>query len=172
MPSPNEMQVLRITGDAEKVNPVRNKTPETSTLPLVRISNGVNKSTISRRMEITTIYADYLLATLAMKGYLQKARQGKFGVYRLRPKGREALAKIRLIKWVGAREREVLKLVSELRRASTNVISRKLEISNDYALLMCKSLAGLDLRAAYLEEIKPSVYELTPLGEEWVAKKK
>ncbi|ODS33521.1 MAG: hypothetical protein SCARUB_01345 [Candidatus Scalindua rubra] len=172
MPSPNEMQVLRIAEDAKKVN----------------------KSVISRRMEITTIYADYLLATLAMKNHLQKARQGKYGVYKLTPKGREVLSKIRLVKWVGAREREVLKLVSELRRASpvrdktpkvsalssakisngasTNVISRKLKISNDYALLICKSLAGLDLRAAYLKEIKPCVYKLTALGEQFVAKKR
>ncbi len=144
MPSPNEMQVLRIAGQAKKVN----------------------RSIISRRMEITTAYADYLLATLVMKDYLLKVQQGKFGIYELTPKGQEALSKIRLIKWVGAREREVLKLVSELKRASANVISRKLKISNDYAAFMCKSLAGLDLRAGYLQEIKPSVYELTPLGEE------
>ncbi len=147
MPSPNEMQVLRIAEDAKKAN----------------------KSIISRRMEITTIYADYLLAALAMKGYLQKVEQGKYGVYILTPKGQEALTKIRLIKWVGAREREVLKLVSELKRASTNVISRKLNISNDYAGLICKSLAGLDLRAAYLKEIRNHVYELTPLGEKFIA---
>jgi len=150
MPSPNEMQVLRIARDAKKVN----------------------KSIISRRMEIASFYAHNLLATLVVKGYLKKDRQGKFGVYKLTPKGRQALAKIRLVKWVGAREREVLKLVSDLKRVSTNVISRKLEISNDYALLICKSLAGLNLRAAYLKKIRPCVYELTPLGEKLVVKKK
>ena len=113
MPSPNEMQVLRIAGDAKKVN----------------------TSIISRKMEITTVYADYLLAVLTMNGYLEKTGQGKYGVYKLTPEGREALSKIRLIKSVGAREREVLKLISGLKRASTTVISRKLSISNDYAFL-------------------------------------
>lgn len=150
MSSPNEMQVLRITQDAQKVN----------------------RFIISRRMEITTIYAHNLLATLAMKGYLQKAKQGKFGVYKLTPKGHQVLTKIRLLKWVGAREREVLKLISDLTRASTNVIGRQLIISNDYALLMCKSLGGLNLRAAYLKEIRPCVYGLTPLGEKLVGKKR
>lgn len=48
----------------------------------------VNKWVISRRMIISSHYADYLLQSLASKGFLLSARSGK---YRLTPKGGEML---------------------------------------------------------------------------------
>jgi len=149
MPTPNEKTVLRIAQEVKKVN----------------------KFVISRRMEIASFYASNLLNTLTVKGYLEKVPQGKSGIYRLTPKGRKALTEVCLLKWVGDKEREVLKVVSRFKRASTNVISRKLHISNDYALLMLKSLIGLNLRTAYLKRVGPYLYELTPLGEKLIAKK-
>ncbi len=149
MPTPNEKTVLRIAQNVKKVN----------------------EFVISRRMEIASFYASNLLNTLTVKGYLEKVPQGKSGIYRLTPKGRQALTEVCLLKWVGDKEREVLKVVSRFKRASTNVISRKLHISNDYALLMLKSLIGLNLRTAYLKRVGHYLYELTPLGEKLIAKK-
>ena len=148
MSTPNEKTVLRIVQDAKKVN----------------------EFVISRRMEIASFYASNLLNALTANGYLEKVPQGKCGVYRLTPRGLKSLAKISLLKWVGDSERDVLKVVSDLKRASINLISRKLGISDSYALLMCKSLAGLNLRTAYLKMVGPYLYKLTPLGEKLIAK--
>lgn len=148
MPTLNEKTVLRIAHDIKKVN----------------------KFVISRRMAIASFYASNLLNTLTVRGYLEKALQGKSGVYRLTPKGRKALTEIGLLKWVGDREQEVLKVVSRFKRASTNLVSRKLHISNDYALLMLKSLAGLNLRTAYLKRVGHCLYELTPSGKKLITK--
>ena len=144
---------------------------ETQVLRIVRDVKKATKSIISRRLEITPLYASRLLNTLTVKRYLKKTLQGKNGVYTLMPKGKEVLSKKEKITWVGDRERKVLQAIAGFKKASTNMLSRKLNISNDYVHLMCKSLAGQNLRAVYLKEVKPSVYELTPLGEKLVGKK-
>jgi len=148
MPTPNEKTVLRIAQEVKKVN----------------------KFVISRRIGIASFYASNMLNALTVEGYLEMVPQGKSGVYRITPKGRKALTEAGLLKWVGDKEREVLKVVSRFKRVSTNVLSRKLHISNDYALLMLKSLIGLNLRTAYLKKVGHCLYELTPSGKRLIAK--
>lgn len=150
MPSPNETAVLRIAQEVKRVN----------------------KHLISRRMGITSLYASNMLDTLTAKGHLENPARGKYGAYRLAPKGRRALSGARPLRLVGERELEVLKAVSDFKRASTNMLSRRLYISNDYALLMLKSLSGLNFRAPYLKRIGTYLYELKPLGQELLAKRK
>lgn len=69
MPSPNELKVLRIAKEEEEINKFR----------------------LSRRMEITTEYSDYLLRSLTRRDYLVKVAPGK---YSLTPKGGEALVDV------------------------------------------------------------------------------
>ena len=63
---------------------------------------------------------------------------------------------------------KVLKIVAGLKRAHTSTIGRKLRISPDYAGFLCESLEGRYMKAKYLKETGPGVYELTTMGEEMV----
>ncbi|MFQ5841331.1 MAG: hypothetical protein ACE5I8_02740 [Thermodesulfobacteriota bacterium] len=66
MPTPNQVKTLRIVMELEEVN----------------------KEILARRMGVTSDYAGYLLRCLWRDGYLEN---GRAGIYRLTPKGGEAL---------------------------------------------------------------------------------
>ena len=65
---------------------------ETAVLRHVLEAGQANKHSLSRRMDMSTDYADYRLRSLSRKGCLRlfdTARLSKFGTYRLTPKGSE-----------------------------------------------------------------------------------
>lgn len=70
-----------------------------------------------------------------------------------------------MVKTVTASEKDVLRVVADLKKANRTDISRQLGYSTDYTFFLCKSLRGL-----YLREVGIGLYELTPSGEEVVAK--
>ncbi len=70
-----------------------------------------------------------------------------------------------MLKTVPASERDVLMVVANSKRANRADISKQLGYSTDYTFLLCRNLKGL-----YLREVGSGLYELTPRGEEVVAK--
>ena len=70
---------------------------ETAVLRHVLEAGQANKHSLSRRMDISTDYADYALRSLSQKGCLRlatAARPSKFGAYELTPKGAEEILNV------------------------------------------------------------------------------
>ena len=81
---------------------------ETAVLRHVLEGGQASKHSLSRRMDISTDYADHMLRSLSQKGHLRladTARASKFGAYQLTPKGAEELLSV--LNFIKGREKYV-----------------------------------------------------------------